>query len=277
MFYKFLIQPLANGLIVFYKLLGSNLGLAIIGFSVFLRLLLDPLTRPYVKSMQKMKEYASQLDKLKEKHKDDKLKLAQAQSEFYRQKGINPGAGCLPYLLQIVILIAFFNVFTRTLMGEGDPTQKFNELLYKPLKFSQSEIVNTKFLYLDVTKPDVFRIPQIPFPIPGPILILAALIQFLTSKAMSPSLGQQKKMAQKTVSSADDIQTVMQQSMVYTFPLLTLFFGMTFPSGLAIYWLLFSVWQFFQQSKTSTGKEAKVLPALKGLIKSSKRQKKDGK
>ena len=150
-----------------------------------------------MKSMKKMKEFAPQLEKLKRKHKGDKVKQAQAQAEFYKQKGINPGAGCLPYLLQIVVLIAFFNVFTRTLAPNGDIVAKFNELLYLPLKFSVNETVNTSFLYLDVTKPDIFRIPSLPFPIPGPILILAALVQFLSAKIMAPYVEAEKKVAKK--------------------------------------------------------------------------------
>src|SRR3989337_3170355 len=167
-----LIKPLANGLILFYKILGSNMGLAIIGFSLFLRFVLNPLTRPYMNSMKKMKEIAPELERLKKRHTGDRVKLAQAQADLYKEKGVNPGAGCLPYLLQIVILIAFFNVFTRTLVVDVDPAAKFNELLYEPLKFAQEEKVNTSFLYLDITKPDIVKFPFLPFPIPGPILIL---------------------------------------------------------------------------------------------------------
>ena len=198
MFETLLIKPLANGLILFYKILGENLGIAIIGFSLFLRFVLNPLTKPYMKSMQKMKELAPQLEKFKKKFKNDKVKLAQAQAEFYKQNKINPSSGCLPYLLQIVILIAFFNVFTQTLTPDGNPTERFNKLLYEPLMFSQEYEINTRFLYLDVTKPDVFHFSFIPFKLPGPILILAALIQFLSSKLMMPAVKEGSKIAQKT-------------------------------------------------------------------------------
>src|SRR3989338_8593720 len=144
-FNEILIKPLANGLILFYRLLGNDLGLAIIAFSFFLVFVLGPLTKPYMDSMKKMKELAPELDKLKKKHKGDKIKLAQAQADFYKEKGINPGAGCLPYLLQIVILIAFFNVFTRTISGGGNLTENFNKVLYQPLKLESSEVINTKF------------------------------------------------------------------------------------------------------------------------------------
>src|SRR3990172_12342547 len=133
-----LIQPLANGIIVFYRILGGNMGLAIAGFSLFLRFILNPLTKPYMNSMKRMKDIAPHIDKLKKRHGKDKVKFAQAQAELYKQKGINPGAGCVPYLLQIVVLIAFFSVFTRTL-SQGDPTASFNNLLYPPLKFSEGD------------------------------------------------------------------------------------------------------------------------------------------
>lgn len=251
MFNTILIQPLANGLILCYKFLGQNLGIAIIAFSLFLRFILNPLTKPYMESMKKMKDMAPQLEKLKKKHGSDKVKLAQAQSELYKQNGVNPSAGCLPYLLQIVVLIAFFNVFTRTISAGGNLTEKFNALLYAPLKFNQEEVINTKFLYLDVTKPDVFHFSWAPFPIPGPMIILAALVQLASSKMMAPMVAAEKKEAKKTKSDTDDMQVAMQQSMTYTFPLMTLFFGMSFSSGLAIYWLLFSLWQAIQQYNTS--------------------------
>lgn len=245
-----LIQPLASGLILFYKVLFQNLGLAIIGFSLFLRFILNPLTKPYMESMKKMKDYTPQLEKLKKKYKNDRMKLAKAQSDFYKEKGINPGAGCLPYLLQIVILIAFFNVFTRTLSLGGDITGNFNKILYEPLKFSQDEQINTKFLYLDVAKPDAFKVDFLPFALPGPVVILAALIQLFSSKIMLPATEKQAKMAKETQDKTDDFQTSMQQSMVYTFPIFTLIIGVGFPSGLALYWLMFSLWQFAQQYNT---------------------------
>jgi len=240
-----LIQPLTNGLVLFYKLLGGNMGLAIVFFSAFLRIITIPLTKPYMKSMKKLKDFEPQLSKLKEKHKNDKKKLLEAQTEFYKQNGINPGGGCLPYLLQIAILIALFNVFNKVLAG-GDIVSKLNELLYQPLKLEEGHVIVTSFLYMDITKPDVFRIPGISFNLPGPILILAAISQFISAKITQPHTKKKKTGKQE-----DDMQATMQQSMIYTFPLFTLIFGMKFPSGLSIYWLLFSVIQAIQQYKTS--------------------------
>jgi YidC/Oxa1 family membrane protein insertase len=264
-FTTLLVQPLANGLIIFYRLLFDNLGLAIIGFSLFLRFVLNPLTKPYMESMKKMKEVAPQLEKLKKKHKEDKIKLAQAQADLYKEKGVNPGAGCLPYLLQIIILIAFFNVFSVTLTKEGNITENFNKVLYEGIKFKEGDTLNDKFLYLNLSKQDCFGPDTdkrkcvadpfgLPFALPGLILVLASITQLLSVKVMSPQTKVSEAVAGGTKGKEDDMQVMMQKSMSYTFPLMTLLIGMNFPSGLALYWFIFSGSQYLQQKLINTKK-----------------------
>jgi YidC/Oxa1 family membrane protein insertase len=262
-------QPLANGLAIFYKLLGGNMGFAIIGFSLFLRILLIPLTKPYMESMKKMKQYQPELDKLKKRHVDDKQKMLKAQADFYREKGINPGAGCLPQILQIVVLIALFRVFINVLSANGDLTAKFNQYLYEPLRFSEQTQISTKFLYLDLTKPDAIKLDGLPFKLPGLFLILAAAAQFISAKITQPYIEDEKLIAEASKSKEDDFQVALQSSMIYTFPLMTLFVGLSFPSGLALYWLLFSAFQVYVQYR-STGWGG-ATPWLKrlGLLQSS--------
>jgi len=246
-FETLLLQPLASGLIIFYRLMGNNMGLAIIGFTVFLKIVLNPLTKPYMESMKKMKDLSPALNKIKERHKGDKVKLAQAQAELYKQNKVNPGSGCLPYLLQIVILIAFFNVFSRTLYQNVDTVESFNKLVYPGLRIINGEGINTKFLYMDIKTPDTINVPGLPFSIPGPLLIAAALIQFLSAKISAPFVKEEEKIAKKTKSDVDDMQVAMQKNMIYMFPLMTLVIGYQFPSGLALYWLMFSLTQTVQQ------------------------------
>ncbi len=250
-FTTLLIQPLTNGLIFFYNILAHNMGFAIIGFSLFLRVVTNPLTKPYMASMKKIKEVEPLIKKLKIKYKNDQKGMMAAQTELYKQKGINPSAGCLPYILNIVIMIALFNVFTHVLSQNGDAMVKLNEILYAPLRFSENSNLNTSFLYLDVRTPDIFNFDGVPFPIPGPFIVLAGLLQFLSAKMMSPLVKEEEKIAKKTKGEADDMAVAMQSSMIYTFPLMTIFFGIKFPSGLALYWLLFSIFQMYQQYKSS--------------------------
>lgn len=244
-------QPLANGLILFYNIMGGNLGLAILGFSVFLIFIMRPLTKPYMESMKKVKEVQPLVDKLKKKYGKDTVGFSKAQAELYKQKGVNPAAGCLPYILQIVILISLFKVFTTVLSADVNAISKLNELMYPPLKFSENVALNTKFLYFDLTKPDSFRIPGVPFALPGAILILATLAQFVSVKITSPYISAEEKVAQKTKGGADDMQVAMQSSMTYMFPLMTLIFGLSFPSGLALYWFVFSLVNAWQQGRAS--------------------------
>jgi len=242
-----LVQPLTNGLFLFYKIFFSNMGLAIIGFTVVLRILLIPLTMPSLRASQKIKELAPQIAKLKKKHKDDKAKFAQAQMELYKQKGVNPASGCLPQIIQVVILIALFGVFRDALSQNGKVIENINSLLWGPLKISINQPINTYFLGLDLTKPDLFKVNGLPFALPGVMLVLSALIQFLSSKMMSPIVQEEKKLATKTKEELDDVFAGTQQQMLYFFPLMTILIGYSFPSGLVLYWLIFSLFQLIQQ------------------------------
>lgn len=244
-------QPLANGLIFTYDLVGQNLGIAIILFSLGLRMILNPLTKPYMESMKKIRKFQPELEKLKKRHKDDKVKQAQAQADFYKDKGINPSAGCLPYILQIVVLITFFRLFIGVLQPDINVAEKFNEYLYEPLKFSQEEVVNTQFLSFDLTRPDSHDVEGLPFALPGILLFLAAGTQFLSAKITQPYVEEEEKVAKATPEKTDDFATAMQSQMIYMFPVMTLFIGLRFPSGLALYWLVFSGFQMYQQYTTS--------------------------
>jgi YidC/Oxa1 family membrane protein insertase len=266
-----LVQPLTNGLILCYKYLGQNLGVAIIIFSVILIFALRPLTKPYLQSMKRIREMEPQLAKLRKKFGSDKVKLSQAQAELYKQNKINPTAGCLPYILQFVVLIALFQVFTAALSGQDIASGKLNELLYAPLKFSDTQAVNTKFLYMDVSKPDTFNIPGIPFALPGLFLLLATVAQFISVKITSPYIAKEQKIANKTKSELDNTQVAMQKSMTYMMPLMTLIFGLRFPAGLALYWLVFSVVSVWQQVQMSGW--GSLTPAI-NLVKSKLESKK---
>jgi len=246
-----LVQPLTNGLFLCYKFFGQNLGVAILTFSLFLIFALRPLTKPYLASMKKIKDLEPQLAKLKKKYGTDKIKMSQVQADLYKQNKINPAAGCLPYLLQFAILIALFRVFTTALASDGTAAAKVNELLYPALKLAQGHVLNTQFLYLNISKPDTFNIPGIPFALPGLFLILATIAQFISVKITAPYIAAEESVAKKTKSETDDMQVAMQQSMTYTLPLMTLIFGLRFPSGLALYWLVFSVVNVWQQVSMS--------------------------
>ena len=121
---------------------------------------------------------------------------------------------------------------------------------------------------MDITKPDLINLPFLKFGIPGPVLFLAAITQLISAKVMSPYTKKQEKIAKKTPEGSDDIQVAMQRSMVYTFPLITLFIGMRFPAGLALYWLVFSLTQTYQQIRAQGWGGLTLWIDKLGLIKS---------
>jgi len=247
-----LYQPLVNALIFLYQFLFHNLGLAIIVLTVMIRGLLLPLTLPTLRTTRKMRELAPELDRLKKKHGDDKQAFARAQMELYRQHGANPAAGCLPQIIQLIILIALFQAFRQVLFANGEVISRLNEVLYSSLQLSPETMINTRFLYLDLTKPDIIRLPQeflggvLPG-LPGIFLLGAAVSQFLSSKLMAPTVQTAEKEAKKTPGEMDDMTTAMQKQMLYLFPFMTILIGFSFPSGLVLYWFTFSAFTALQQ------------------------------
>ncbi len=240
----------------FYQLFG-DMGWAIVGLTLALRTVLIPLTLPGMKAANKMKELAPKINKLKKKYKDDKQGFAKAQMGLYRQSGVNPAAGCLPQIVQIIILIALYQALQTVLKPNGaEVITALNDILYPVLKLPLDISFDLKFLYLDLSKPDVFKISGLP-PLPGLFLILAAASQFFSSKLMMPAAKNKEKMAKKTPQKSDDFATAFQTQSLYLFPLMTIFIGYTFPSGLVLYWMTFSAFTLIQQMLVKKHSESK--------------------
>lgn len=263
-----LTQPLANGLILFYNIFGHNLGFATVLFSAFLFLVTRPLSKPQMESMKKIREIQPEVNKLKKKFGKDQMGFSKAQAELYKQKKINPGAGCIFQIIQLVILITFYQVFSTSLSTSADSLMKLNDLLYTPLKLEQGSVLNTHFLYLDISKPDVVNLSGLPFAIPGAFLILATLAQFISIKATAPFVEAEKKIVKATKTETDDMQLMMSNSMMYTIPLMTLYFGYQFPAGLSLYWLVFSIGTVWQQVSSNGWGSLTPLIRRWGLVKS---------
>jgi len=137
-FMYFITKPLFFLLDYFFKLLG-NYGLAIIAVTVCIRLAFFPLANFSFKSMGKMKLLAPEMARLKEIHKDDKMKLQQSMMALYKKEKVNPMSGCLPILVQIPVFFALYKVLFVTIemrhmpfygwiqdLSDRDPTSLFN-------------------------------------------------------------------------------------------------------------------------------------------------------
>ncbi len=242
-----LFHPLLNILMGLDRIVG-NLGWSIVIMTVGLRLAMTPLVIPSLKASKKLQDLTPEMNKLKEKFKGDKQGLMTAQAALYKEKGVNPAAGCLPQIVQIVVLIALFNAFNSVLLTtNGEIVKKLNPQLYEFNQLPANFQLTTKFFYLDLSKPDVFKVPGLPIPLPGLFLLLSAVVQLLSSKMMMPMVKKEEKLAKATESSSDDVMAQTQQQMLYMFPLMTIIFGFQFPSGLVIYWFVFSAVSMVQQ------------------------------
>jgi YidC/Oxa1 family membrane protein insertase len=137
-FMYFITKPLFFGIDYFFRLLG-NYGLAIIAITMCIRLAFFPLANFSFRSMAKMKILQPEMARLKELHKDDKMKLQQAMMALYKKEKVNPMSGCLPILVQIPVFFALYKVLFVTIemrqmpfygwihdLSERDPTSIFN-------------------------------------------------------------------------------------------------------------------------------------------------------
>ena len=229
-----MIDQLVELILQLNQLLGGNLGITLIVIGIATRGLFTPLFLHQMKHNRKMRELQPEIDKLKKKYKNDKEGLAKAQTELFREAGVNPMAGCLPMLVQFIVFA----------------------LLYRAILSFLGRDIQTQFLWWDMTQPDLISV-QLPIishqavRLPGVLVISAAAAQLLMSKLMMPKPvaiepEDKPKEEEAKVDLMADIQR-SQSQMVYLFPLMFLFFGYQFPSGIVLYWLVTTLMTLAQQ------------------------------
>jgi YidC/Oxa1 family membrane protein insertase len=243
----FLTEPLFQILLRFYEFTG-NFGWAIIILTIAIRTVLLPLTLPAMKSQKKIKALAPQLEALKAKHKGDKAALNQAQLELYKENQVNPLAGCLPYLLQFVVLIALYQVLRR-FIGEG----------------ANGAMENIMFFGIDLTQKDSRYI--LPILAAGFQLVLSfMLVPGAATRDIVPNESASKKVADVNTKEEgiQDMAAAMQKQMLFVMPIMTGVFAASFPAGLGLYWVVTTVFSIVQQwFTTGPGGLAKYIPGLK--------------
>ena len=120
-FFTLFYQPIFNLLIFLYNIVPlHDLGLAIILLTLIVRLLLYPLSKKAIESKKGLQEVQPEIERIKEKYKNDKEKMGPELMALYKEKNINPFSSCLPILIQLPFLIAIYKVFFNILNnGEG--------------------------------------------------------------------------------------------------------------------------------------------------------------
>lgn len=247
-----ILAPITNLLLAIYQVVEASgvpfgLGFSIILLTLVMRFLLAPLTSQQLKAAQKMQKIAPEVAKLKEKYKGNPQRLQAETMLLYKNQGINPAAGCLPVLFQLPILWGLYSVLQH-LVKETSVTE-INKLAYTDwLKLTT--LWDTSFFGIPIAKTPSELLPIIGF---GIILVpfLTGFSQFIQSKMMiMPKKVEPKtKGKKKETKSEPDFATAFQTQTVYIFPFMIGFFSFTFPVGLSLYWITFTVFGIIQQYK----------------------------
>ena len=235
MIYVLFEQPMLNLMVVFYQI-SSNLGVLIILLTLFIKTIMVPFMIPTYKNMKKQKEIKPELDKLKEKYKDDKKKLAEAQMELFKQHGINPASGCLSQIVMIFALIGLYQVVQKVSTIQN-LTELNSGVYFEFLKFTSEDILQKSLWIFKMSEIDSTYI----------LPILAGIFTLLTSAMMLPELTEAEKAAKKASTDMEDMAYTMQQQMTLIAPVMTFFVCISLPSALSLYIFISSVYSVFQQ------------------------------
>jgi len=218
-----------------YLVPGHYVWIAIVVITVLLRLIFVPSSFTMAKTQKKQKSLQGKMEAIKQKHKEDKAAQQKATMELYKQEKFNPFSSCLPSIVQIVVLIGFYGVFTR--VGLGDIK---DNLLYSFVP--RPDYINSSFFGLDLTKTiaEVVRAGgagwwALALPIVAGALQLILSLQMKAVQA-KPKPGQENTFA-----------NLMTGQFTYIFPLMTAYISYTLVSALSIYWVVQTAFMVIQQ------------------------------
>ncbi|MCL4490089.1 MAG: YidC/Oxa1 family membrane protein insertase [Chloroflexi bacterium] len=221
-------NPMVNILMFIYYIIG-NYGVAIIVFTLLIRLITLPFYATQQKAMRKQQSLMASKDwqEMQKKYAKDKEKLSQEQMRLYREAGVNPLGGCLPALIPWPILVGLYQSITMVMGSQPEQLMELSKHLYGFLPQLASIVpVNSGFLGLNLAgHPD------------GIGYVVPALV-------LASTFIQQKMM---TVPSTDPTQAQMNQSMQLMMPLFIGYISLSFPIGLSLYWIVFNVVGIIQQ------------------------------
>ena len=220
--FYFLTKPIFRILHWLHGLIG-NMGLAIIGLTFFLKLLVLPLAYKSYVSMARMKELQPEIEALKLRSGDDKQKMQKEMMQLYKEKKVNPAAGCLPILIQIPIFFSLYKVIFVTI-----------ELRHAPF-----------FGWLnDLSSPDTSSLFNLfgllPWANPVPGSVLALIFIGVLPILLGISMWLQQKL---NPAPADPVQ----QQIFAWMPWVFMFMLGSFASGLVVYWITNNTITFTQQ------------------------------
>jgi YidC/Oxa1 family membrane protein insertase len=217
LFNTYLYNPIYNGLVF---LIGAvpyaDVGIAVITLTVLVKLILFPLSVKMVRTQMVVKQIEPDIKKLKEKHKDDRQKQAEAMMALYKEKNLNPFSGFLLILIQIPIILALYWVFFK-----GGLPEINTEIIYSFIQIPEITADNMMFLgFIDVGMKSIF------------LALLAGVTQYFQMKyAMPPVPARKDKPSFK-----DDMARSLNLQMRYGMPVMVVFIAFITSAAIALYW-----------------------------------------
>lgn len=244
-----IINPMINTLLLIYSVIG-NFGIAIILFTLLIRLITHPLSVQQIRSGQKMQEMqrSKEWQELQKKHKDDKAKLQQEQMRLYQEMGINPMGSCLPTLIQFPIIIGLYQAIIRVLGGSPVQMIDLYQHVYPFVPISKLIPINNQFLWMDLSQPERIYIFGIGIPL---LAIIVVLTTFVQSRIMTPPTQPGETGGQMT------------QAMNLYMPLLMGYLALTFAAGLSLYFVTSNVATIVQYAAMGKVNWSNLLPGKK--------------
>ena len=226
LFNDVIIRPMLNGLLWLSHILGDQYWLAIIVFTIVIRLIMTPLMLPQQRSAKKMQQLQPRLKELQAKFGKDREKLAQAQMALYKEAGVSPLGGCLPTLVQFPIWIGLYQSIIHSLGHQPLNLLALSQDIYtRGAQLLWSDVPLQRF-FLGM---DLSLTPQQMGGATFLLPILVAFTMYLQSKMMTPA-------------GAGDPQTSsMNQSMTTMMPLMFGFFSLNFATGLSFYFIISNI------------------------------------
>jgi YidC/Oxa1 family membrane protein insertase len=213
------LEVILKRVLEFFYTIIPNWGVAIILLTIFVKLLLFPITHKSYESTSKMQTLQPKMTEIREKYKDNPTKMNQEMAELYKREKVNPMGGCLPLLLQMPIFIALYGLFNKYFDLRG--------AAFIPGWIS------------DLSSPEtIWNFAPVQLPLLGwsdlrllPILFVATMV--LSSKLMqNPGTGAQNS---------------QMKMMTYMMPIVFFFILYDAPSGLLVYWIVTNFLTIVQQ------------------------------
>jgi len=255
MWNTFILAPMVNVLIWIYNFFFHNFGLAIIIFTILIRLITYPLTAQQLKSQKKMQELqgSKKYQEIQKKYKDDKEKLAQEQMKIYKEVGVNPLGSCLPLIIQFPIMIGLYQSISLAMASAPIQLLNLSRSIYSFIPASQLIPLNSKFLWMnlglpEISSPNALIIAGFAVPI---MTIIVVVTTYLQSKLMTPPANPGDQGAQ------------MSKMMNLYMPILMGWIAYSLSSGLALYFIISNVLGVAQYALMGNVHWSNLLPKRK--------------